>query len=387
MDSDDLADLDLLDLLPAADVGSLAFLDVAAPRKRRRVNRLAVDLVALRGQAAELSSCVAALRAQRGCPKEASPYGRLALKQKALKDRALTEQAELRALLAEQHAFRAFLERALLKRPRSMMLKVEDSKWRRYALGATAEARVSAINAIADRQYELLESEMLAKGLFEPSEDVFNVFTSLSDCTMTSEAMRYTTLPVPMTRAAAVAIELMRERHAMASSAQDGDIYAPHGHTSHDMHRIDDRTTYVRSVYAPPGALVVTSSMITKTYEQHGVVTIVWRSVLEDEGVPRIPASFVNDEHGWIQLRQDDAETTRYTAYVRVANPIAPQSADVDKLDDLMQMLYVGTKVDSLRQADLTATVQASFRAMVAQFEALVVQRASITTENARDVQ
>ncbi|KDO29160.1 hypothetical protein SPRG_05404 [Saprolegnia parasitica CBS 223.65] len=386
MASDDLADLDLLDLLPAADVGSLAFLDVAASRKRRRVNRLAVDLVALRGQAAELGSCVAALRAQRGCPKEASPYGRLALQQKALKDKALTEQAELRALLAEQHAFRAFLEKALLKRPRSMILKVEDSKWRRYALGATAEARKSAIHAIADRQYELVESEMLAKGLFEPSEDVFNVLSTLSDCAMTSEAMRYTTLPVPIKRAATAAIELMRERHAMASSAQDDDTYAPHGHTSHEMQCIDDHTTYVRSVYAPPGGLVVTSSMITKTFEQRGVVTVVWRSVLEDEGVPQIPASFVNDEHGWIQLSQDNADATRYTAYVRVSNPIPPQRAGVDKLNDLLQLLYVGTKTDLPRQADMTATVQASFRAMMAQFEALVVQRASIWTESPRDV-
>ncbi|OQR84698.1 hypothetical protein ACHHYP_13040 [Achlya hypogyna] len=395
---DEAADEDLLAMLPAAG-NSLAFLDASSSipkRKRTRVNRLAQEVSTLREEALRLQDSVALWQLQRlGCPrmmKEASRYGRLAIQQKALKDKALREQAELRALLDEHIAFRAFLEKALLKRPRSMMLKVGNSKWRNLSLGTTAEARIAAIHAIADRQHELMESEMLAKGLYEPSADVFAVETSAAAGRIASEARRATVLATSLANTVVAAVDLMRERHAMISANGDNFTYC-----SSQVYEIDGDTTYIRSTFAPPnGPAPLTSSVITKKYDDEaaGGVAIVWRSILEDDGIPHTPGSFVNDEYGWynqnlrvgqvqtnsrMYFERDNEKHTKYKAYVCATSPIAPPNAQSDQLVELMRVLHVDAMAPGGGALDdIVTTVRSSFQQMIAQFERQVVQRAFI---------
>ncbi|RHY01166.1 hypothetical protein DYB25_013290 [Aphanomyces astaci] len=89
-------------------------------------------------------------------------------------------------MLHEQPSYQQQLESLVLKKPRFMersiaiqmsldshthlhdqVMKLQDDSWRVLQLGAGGEKRLTAIHAIADRQLDSVDSDMLTCGLVD----------------------------------------------------------------------------------------------------------------------------------------------------------------------------------------------------------------------------
>ncbi|OQR84697.1 hypothetical protein ACHHYP_13043 [Achlya hypogyna] len=356
--------MNILDLLPPPTDDILGFLDdtpssegsatldsspTMRAKRRKRVQPKAVldnlrdEHVRLKAELARLKE-VAALKIQGLSPDDAM-WERVAMAQKALKLKAQRENDELRGWVAEQAEYREYLEKTLLKQPRGismLMDKLTDERWRSLALGPDGPARIAAIHAIADRQHDMVESEMVQKGLFSPAEDIMVVRRAPKIGSV--EGMRYTVLRANMAHIPDVAMEVLRHRQVIlereAATSGAGPVVAMV--SVKQVHVVDPDTLYSREMLTHPnGKLKVTSSMIIKKYicKATGRVCIVWRSVLDDEGWPHATDSFVNDEYGWLHFEPKDNNHVNYKVYLCSSPPVTPASSALDHLNELVQMV------------------------------------------------
>ncbi|KDO29159.1 hypothetical protein SPRG_05403 [Saprolegnia parasitica CBS 223.65] len=342
---------EVLDWLPPADDESLAFLDdvlpLAKPQtkpKRVRVNRMAAELLELRAAESHLEDEVARLRARRSC-KASSKWHNLSIAQNALKRKALRENDELRAALTEQSAFRDYLERAFRRLPWSLHKQLQDTKWRDLTLDANADERIAAIHAIADRQYALLASEMIAAGLGR----------------VVSEGIRSRTIQGAVATIAAAAHQTILDRRRLTAT-----------HGKRTTFHVDDDTTYIRDeLVHPNGVIKVVSGMITKRYihPTSGAVAIIWRSVLHDEAGPIEPGVFTNNEHGWVEYSPCSDGVTRYKAYLRATSPTPVD--ELDTLSNLVDMLRIDPahRSTDVTIDGITETISKTFVSLFTQFE------------------
>ncbi|OQR80646.1 hypothetical protein THRCLA_11960 [Thraustotheca clavata] len=306
---DNVVDNDILSLVNQLDLPAMdRDLDNATTTrsikktKRVRVNTMLRELHALRDQEANLQIQLIMAQTFRTTnklqlAKQKSKWGRLAIQQYALKLKALRENHELHVLLAEQHAYRLHMESIILKRSRTAMMKLEPEKWRALTLGIHRDARIAAIHAIADRQFDLVESQMIVNGLVDPKEDVF-IVRSLNDRDhLCSEGVRYTTLDMNLDSAVRSVMEVMKARNALVTTNEST---IPRVQSHNLIFPIDDNTIYVQEQLTHPiNQVQVLSNMITKRYAHVNQVTIIWRSVLNDEIGPDCSKGFINDECGW----------------------------------------------------------------------------------------
>ncbi|OQS05888.1 hypothetical protein THRCLA_02030 [Thraustotheca clavata] len=373
----------LLELLPNTD-DDLSFLDECPKRKRHRTNHQLEEIRSLRDQVSELEQYIAFLHCQNHRPlKEQSKYGRLAIQQKALVVKAMHERNQLLGMIKEQQLIKEAIEKMIFKRPRNMILKMEDTKWKALALGANMQTRRSALLSIVDRQYEMIESQMLSNGLFEPNCDVFDVKTIIHNTRLISEAARFTFLNKSIDEVVPLSIRIMHERQAMATYSNL--TYKPKAHCANQILQIDACTTYIRSEFIHPNGLFkVASGIVSKVYrEKNGDTSFLWRSVLEDEGIPYVSDSFINDEFGWIHFEKVDENFVRYKAYVQISSPIPPSTTNIDELSQLVQLLHIdSTEALPAKRplGSLLATVRDSFQQMLSQFEHQLLQKSLINT-------
>ncbi|OQR84702.1 hypothetical protein ACHHYP_13041 [Achlya hypogyna] len=366
----DLDAIDVLDLLPPAD-DTLDFLDPLVVRKpkRVRVNRLAEELEHLRAAQGPLEAQITELQARRR--QYDSKWGRLAQQQNALKLKAMRENEELHAALAEQAAFREYLERALRKRPLSMLT---DAKWRALTLGAEHDERVAAIHAIAKHQYEIMEAEMINTGLMEPTGEVLDFRTCNVNGRLVCEGARYSMVQGDLATVANAALEILWSGRRCAEKL--------HGYRiTSQKFPIDANTMHVRDVLGHPnGTTHIVSSMITKRFVRRDAIVIVWRSVLEDEGLPHVSNAFVNDEHGWIEYSRRGPSELSYKAYLKASSPAALN--ELDKLSDLVQLMHFDDKTAAGRGEDvdaLSVTIAETFAHLFIKFERDVTDRQAMS--------
>ncbi|KDO29161.1 hypothetical protein SPRG_05405 [Saprolegnia parasitica CBS 223.65] len=385
--------MNLLDLLPPPIDDILGFLDDAPSsessaaletsptgraKRRKRVQTKTV-LDALRRQHAHLAveldrlQRASALKVQ-GLSDVEAMWERVAMSQKALKLKAMRDNDELRGYIAEQNEYRNYLERMLLKRPRAItaiMDKLVDERWRSLTLPAESNSRVAAIHAIADRQYEMVETEMVTKGLFGPMPtDLLEVKLAPHDPRLcTAEGVRYTVLQATMTHVPDVAMEVLgRRQEILEREAAARDRHSAAIDATKHVQMLDADTMYTRELLTHPrGKVQVATSLVIKRFiaPSTGNVCIVWRSVLHDELLPPAVGSFVNDEYGWLYFEPKDAEHVHYKVFLSSSVPHV--SSSVDHLSDLVQMIDLAehaaplpstsdTLVDTVRSAFVRAT-------------------------------
>ncbi|KDO29158.1 hypothetical protein SPRG_05402 [Saprolegnia parasitica CBS 223.65] len=349
--------MELLDLLPVDD-GALAFLDDVAPPKvpkRVRKKTLARDVAALQDEEASLQVRLCRLQSRHSA-KALSFWGRHAMGQHAQLLRARHTNAVLRALLSEQRVARAHLENALRTWPTML-----DAQRPFLALCADAAPRVRAMHAIADRQFDVVESEMIATGLLDPDRDIFRI-QLLSDAHMlSSQGARYTTFPnMSLAAVDAAILEVLRHRSALVEGGSVTDARAS---------VIDATTLYTLEVVSN-AAVHVTTRMLVKRYAFDGRITYVWRSVLDDEAHP--VDGYVNDEHGWICIEANRSDVV-YRAYLKAASP-RPAPDGLAGIETLLRQLNVG-KSDAT--ASLDVLIQSAFTTLFRRLEASILERAS----------
>ncbi|KAF0715810.1 Aste57867_3179 [Aphanomyces stellatus] len=338
------------------------------PRRRKRVNNHQFEMLSLHEDKAELERRLVDLEQRREgrlqtMSEGALKWEQIAQKQLQLKLKAMRENERLRASIAEQNTLQHALEDIVFKKPRLMMLKMEDDQWRVLKLSADGEKRLNAIHAIADRQLESIDGEMLMLGLVEMTDDLWRVRSGTSpDGILYGEGMRCTLLHGSLAAALDATWKTLLHAHVQPKSSSVLGAFKSYS--------IDDDTLYVRTAFrCPDGHVKAEMSMIMKKQVVDDVVRVVFRTVLDDEGLPFDADSFVSDRYGWMHMAAEGADV-RYKSFVR-SNMMDPKQKNVDDLVQLAGALHLEHSVSKTTgdPAEFMLHVfEAAFRAFEAPF-------------------
>ncbi|KAF0717015.1 Aste57867_2543 [Aphanomyces stellatus] len=336
---------------------------------RNRSNKILVDLATLHNESVDLQTRLDDLKRERESKASHTNHGRgkwaqVARNQLAMKLRAVRENDELKAMLKEQAAWKQHLEHLIVKKPRAMMTRVDDEQWRVLHLSADDTSRHVAIHAIADRQVDLIESEMLSTGLLDPSADVETYRSDVTATYLDAEAMRFTTLEG--TSASAVADTVWHTLQSLGRRAQTTFL-------RYDFHiePIDANTMYMRQWVgsADDSGFRLEVGLIMKRHVVHDTTCIAWRSVRADARFPFADDSTVGDLHGWLQV-EPLATGVSFKAYCHV------HVAELTQAASLSRVLCVMGGIDASAFADPLAAMQAAF---VCGFRVLDVEATTTT--------
>ncbi|CAK4081816.1 unnamed protein product [Aphanomyces euteiches] len=99
-----------------------------------------------------------------------SAWERAARDQMYAKSKSISENEQLRAQVEENATFIEDMTRVLRKRPR-LSLDVHSEEWKAYKLAAQTSLRTAAIHAIADRQYQQLQTAFIQAGVYDCPQD------------------------------------------------------------------------------------------------------------------------------------------------------------------------------------------------------------------------
>ncbi|CAK4622360.1 unnamed protein product [Aphanomyces euteiches] len=92
------------------------------------------------------------------------------------KNKALQENEHLRDAISQQATFIEQMQSVFRKKPRlGTHIDVHSEEWQAYKLAAQASLRQVAIHAIADRQYNRMQSALVKAGVFDRENYLFQV--------------------------------------------------------------------------------------------------------------------------------------------------------------------------------------------------------------------
>ncbi|CAK4685878.1 unnamed protein product [Aphanomyces euteiches] len=201
-----------------------------------------------------------------------SLWERAARDQIYAKSKSFQENEHLKASVEENTTFIEDMTRLLRKKPR-LSFDVHSEEWRTYKLAAQASLRTAAIHAIADYQYNQLQTAFIKAGVHQCPDQVI--------------------------------------QFAPNSSRMDKSFM-------NTLEVLDPFTVYraFQNVHENSSAHV---NMIYKYYVECNREVIVWRSVLEDALVPRMAQGTVTNKWGWLIVEPTaDAESCRVTFLLQV---------------------------------------------------------------------
>ncbi|KAH9096997.1 hypothetical protein Ae201684P_011730 [Aphanomyces euteiches] len=353
---------DWLDFLPPVGDGLLDTVDPIcnlpsettpslAPRRRpKRGNVLKEELVALQHEREVLEKLL--------CELQEKKWRAIAQKQLELKLKAERERAHLAALLAEQMAIKREMDAVVFKKPRLMMLKLEEEHWRALKLSADRDKRLVEIHAIADQQLERIDSDMLTLGLLDSCEDVNFV------------------------------------RHDVAKNYSEGVLWLwrlsmprLHGNTRVP---IDKDTAFIRTKYAMPNSKRSLESGLILKNQMLGPRTarMVLRSILDDDANLFDHDSIVWDQSVWydaiwkqrqfmpsrIHIEKCDDETVVYKSLVR-GNFFDFNLDDIENVSTMMNAVCFENPWKTELPLDTIAISTAPFEATFRTFQAALLDQ------------
>ncbi|ETV93927.1 hypothetical protein, variant 1 [Aphanomyces invadans] len=329
-----------LDMSSTASSGYTSQDDATAPtlhlvkhNKKKRPNKVLIELMSLQHDQVELERQLFELERQRALRMEHSTsdvakWEQMARHQLALKIKAVRENEELRSMLVEQTAYQHQLESMVLKKPRFMMMKLQDDQWRVLQLSADGDKRLTAIHAIADRQLESIEGDMITSGLADAPDEFESFRYATEGLQRTAEAMASSIMHGTLFDASNAAwhtLQFMQTRGRSTHVPSDTCTYT-----------IDDDTLYIRSRYTLPSSKLETNVILKRTVAAGRVVHVVWRTVLGDDAMPFSADSFVSDQCGWMTIVRGHApHTVVCKAYYKA---VLANSTD-DSIHTLSQMM------------------------------------------------
>ncbi|CAK4102850.1 unnamed protein product, partial [Aphanomyces euteiches] len=381
---------DWLDFLPPVGDGLLDTVDPIcnlpsettpslAPRRRpKRGNVLKEELVALQHEREVLEKLLCELRAKYMSKNEEKKWRAIAQKQLELKLKAERERAHLAALLAEQMAIKREMDAVVFKKPRLMMLKLEEEHWRALKLSADRDKRLVEIHAIADQQLERIDSDMLTLGLLDSCEDVnfvrHDVAKNYSEGVLCTKfkAASFSRIENAIWRALAFI-------HAK-TSWQHSILRVP----------IDKDTAFIRTKYAMPNSKRSLESGLILKNQMLGPRTarMVLRSILDDDANLFDHDSIVWDQSVWydaiwkqrqfmpsrIHIEKCDDETVVYKSLVR-GNFFDFNLDDIENVSTMMNAVCFENPWKTELPLDTIAISTAPFEATFRTFQAALLDQ------------
>ncbi|CAK4712624.1 hypothetical protein LEN26_007504 [Aphanomyces euteiches] len=292
-------------------------------RGPKRINVMKVEIRSLQEEKIALEEQLAVLASTHSAKQchlsdDEKKWKQIAQKQLELKLKAMREHEQLRTLLAEHAIFQRELEFIVLKKPRLMVhlnfvhhcskLCIEnEDQWRALKLRADSAKRLLDIQAIANRQLELIDSEMLSLGLMDSTTEMNMV---RHDTTKKySEGIRSVRFQAASFDILVAAIWM----HTVQMYAKGGSDHLI------ERRRIDDNTYFVSKAYTIPNTETKMMSRAVIKRQQVGprAVRMILRSVLADDANPFPPNSIIADQCAWLHMEQDSDGSTVLKCYMR----------------------------------------------------------------------
>ncbi|KAG9407476.1 hypothetical protein AC1031_002193 [Aphanomyces cochlioides] len=201
------------------------------------------------------------------------------------------QREELKRLREEVNALKTQLDDAFHS---------HSVEWKAYKLAAEKSLRVTAIHAMADRQYDRMESAFIRAGLNDQTEDLFRAqFLPQPNGTTVYESVNRVTVTAPF--------QLSRD-------------------LTETLEVIDPCTVYSRKQTLATGNAKVAwqSNIIRKYFPENDRCVFVGRTVLEDELSPPKPTDVVEDKWVWLEVVPVDLCHCRLTALVQANFGVLP---------------------------------------------------------------
>ncbi|CAK4547410.1 unnamed protein product, partial [Aphanomyces euteiches] len=246
-----------------------------------------------------------------------STWERAAREQMLAYNKSLSDNEKLRAHVEENATFIEEMVSTLRKKPR-LSLDVDSEEWRTYKLAAQANLRNAAIHAIADHQYNQLQTAFIKAGIFECRDEVIqNGLINLPDGRLMPQRTYHVTIAAPFRLIGAAVWKVFNGEHPLR---------LPEG-AEETLEKVDPYTVY-QSFRNLDRDDQVHANNVFKYYVEVNREVIVWRSVLEDALMPRMRDDVVQNKWGWIVVSPtDDPETSRLSFLHQVEPELNPCDA------------------------------------------------------------
>ncbi|KAF0684274.1 Aste57867_23738 [Aphanomyces stellatus] len=272
-------------------------------RKRREIKEL-------RRQVDVLKDALLDAKRRAGTTTDMPAWERAAREQLFLKSKAMQENEQLRETIQDQASFIDDMTRLLRKKPRLTTLDVHSEAWREYKLAAQTSLRLAAIHAITDRQYARQQTAFIQAGVYDRAEDTCHAGPiPQPDGRVLIERVYHVTLVAPRACIGAAVWKALNGDRRFA--LPDGAVET--------FEKIDPHTVY-RAFHqtAADHASAAHWNFIFKQYVEEERDVIVWRSVMDDALVPRMPEGIVHDESGWLVVAPLSPTTSRLTLVLNI---------------------------------------------------------------------
>ncbi|CAK4670301.1 hypothetical protein LEN26_001464 [Aphanomyces euteiches] len=346
-------------------------------RQKREIKRLRHEVDAL---SADIAS-----RHQARTTRVMSEWEQVARDELQAANDARREQQELLGQVQDNATFIDDMVQVLRKKPRLIATDVQSDAWRQCKLAAQASLRVAAIHAIADREYSRMQSAFVRAGILDRWEDLVRTTPIVQPVSqkLLLEYATVLTLPAPFNWVGPAVWKVFRGDYDKALRANAQEIWE----------RLDEHTAY-SAFQAVEGDASAHSNFVAKHYAEPTREVVVWRSVLQDELMPRMATGTVHDEWGSLVVLKVDEHTCciKSLMYIaageaipseRVQAPIEVTENCRDTLD-MMQMPLVdkeevpfALKTFYERGRELEIALKAAVEEVIAKYQTMLHTRAA----------
>ncbi|CAK4776307.1 unnamed protein product [Aphanomyces euteiches] len=250
------------------------------------------EILVLRRQVDILKAKLLELQHQATAKPDMTVWERAARNQSYACGKALSENEQLRSNIEQNAFFIQELVYTLQKKPR-LTSNVDSEEWRAFKLVAQKSLRIAAIHAIADHQFNQLQTAMIKAGIYGCHDDIIRYeLVQMPDRRIMPERIYQVTLSAPFRTIGAAVWKVFNGEHPMR---------LPEG-AEETLEAIDPHTVY-QTFHNTSKSISVHSNMIYKYYVEVDREVIVWRSVLEDALMPHMNEGEVHNRWGWCACR------------------------------------------------------------------------------------
>ncbi|KAH9127612.1 hypothetical protein AeMF1_002102 [Aphanomyces euteiches] len=274
-------------------------------KKRQRVNHNKQEIRSLQKQVVALQEKLAHEKSRLKTTFSLSAWEQAARLEQVQAKRAIDENTELRAGIAEGTAFIQYMRSILQKKPRHLTMLSDPSSadWKEYKLAAQASLRVAAIHVIADRQYDRCMNVFIQAGVVGEKADVCRAEpVTLLNGQVVLEVVNHAVVPLPF--------RLAMDAVWKAFNGSTGPMLLDHA-SQETMEEIDSWTNYERFSQPQPNGTVAYTNTIRKRYLESDRDVVVFRNVLEDAIVPHMTRGSVDNMLGWMASTPSEVDRER----------------------------------------------------------------------------
>ncbi|KDO24889.1 hypothetical protein SPRG_09533 [Saprolegnia parasitica CBS 223.65] len=256
------------------------------------------------------------------------PWKLRAMSEAHFAQRALLENARLKAALDDQRQKLRAIERLSRKRPTLAPAITDELLWKQGILSAVDQE--AQLETLLLHQRETLESEWIRHGLL----DVIERFESLQRISTTPSRLlegpgnvhvvNCAVMPLSFRTMSQVVWDLKRKRK---------DFTCP---STREFHANLMYGRDLRSDELPSLLPDLDSRFGNRRYIEADRIIIVWRAILEDQAHPHADGAWVENSRGWVTIHDMGDNECYLSALVTISTPIHA-TADDDRAAETMR--------------------------------------------------